>query len=65
MAKSRQRIQGRISIDNLYLAQREKDQATDQYVRELRGFWQAYFTLRRLTLYDFERSAPLFNFDAR
>ena len=44
---------GRIAIDNLYLAQNEKDQALTQAVQSLRGYWQAYFRLRRLTLFDF------------
>jgi tetratricopeptide (TPR) repeat protein len=33
----------RISIDNLYIAQQEKDQARTQYVRALRGYWEAYY----------------------
>jgi outer membrane protein TolC len=45
---------GRISIDNLFIAQREKDQARQQYVRALRGYWEAYYQLRQVTLYDFE-----------
>ena len=45
---------GRITIDNLYLAQSEKDQALTQYVQALRGHWAAHYRLRRLTLYDFE-----------
>ena len=44
---------GRIPIDNLYVAQNEKDQALTQFVQALRGYWQAYYRLRRLTLYDF------------
>lgn len=44
---------GRIAIDNLYLAQTEKDQALAQYIQALRGYWQAYYTLRQITLYDF------------
>jgi outer membrane protein TolC len=44
---------GRIPIDNLYLAQNEKDQALNQFVQALRGYWQAYYRLRRLTLFDF------------
>ena len=44
---------GRITIDNLYLAQNEKDQALNQFVQALRGYWQAYYRLRRLTLFDF------------
>ncbi len=44
---------GRISIDNLYIAQSEKDAALSQFVQSLRGYWQAYYRLRRLTLFDF------------
>ncbi|HSD33457.1 MAG TPA: TolC family protein [Gemmatimonadales bacterium] len=45
---------GRIAIDNLYIAQTEKDQAITAFVQALRGYWVAYYRLRRLTLYDFE-----------
>ncbi len=44
---------GKITIDNLYIAQNDKDQALLQYVQALRGYWTAYYQLRRLTLYDF------------
>lgn len=43
---------GRIDIDNLYVAQSEKDQALVSYVQALRGYWQAYYRLRRITLVD-------------
>lgn len=52
VAKNRYVI-GRIQIDNLYIAQSEKDQAVQQYLQSLRGYWQAYYRLRRATLYDF------------
>ncbi|HEV8356251.1 MAG TPA: TolC family protein [Gemmatimonadales bacterium] len=45
---------GRIAIDNLFVAQAEKDAARVQFVQALRGYWQAYYRLRRLTLFDFE-----------
>jgi outer membrane protein TolC len=45
---------GRIAIDNLYVAQTEKDQALTQFVQALRGYWLAYYRLRLATLYDFE-----------
>lgn len=45
----------RITIDNLYIAQNEKDQALGAYVQALRAYWLAYFQLRKTTLYDFER----------
>jgi len=50
---------GRISIDNLYIAQNEKDQALSQFVQALRGYWQAYYRLRRVTLFDFERGEAI------
>ena len=51
---------GRIAIDNLYVAQAEKDGALAQFVQSLRGYWQAYYRLRRLTLFDFATGQPLF-----
>lgn len=53
VARNRYSI-GRIDISNLFIAQTEKDQALEAYVRALRGFWDAYYRVRRLTLYDFE-----------
>jgi Outer membrane efflux protein len=45
---------GRITIDNLYIAQSEKDQALTAYVQALRGYWVSHYALRRATLFDFE-----------
>ena len=50
---------GRIDISNLFIAQNEKDQALEAYVAALRGYWEAYYRLRRLTLYDFVNGRPL------
>jgi len=50
---------GRIGIDNLYIAQNEKDQAVNQYLQALRGYWAAYYRLRQATLYDFEARARI------
>ena len=50
---------GRIGIDNLYIAQNEKDQAVNQYLQALRSYWTAYYRLRQVTLFDFERGATL------
>ena len=52
VAKNRYVI-GKISISDLYIAQNEKDQAVLSYVQALRGYWTAYYHLRRVTLYDF------------
>jgi outer membrane protein TolC len=50
---------GRITIDNLYIAQNEKDQALNQFVQALRAYWRAYYELRRATLYDFQAGRPI------
>ena len=52
VAKNRY-IVGKIGIDNLYLAQNERDGALRGYIDALRGYWASYYRLRRLTLYDF------------
>lgn len=40
-------------IQDLNIAQTQKDQSKREYLNSLRQFWDAYFQLRRLTLYDF------------
>ena len=50
---------GRIGIDVLIIAQADKDQALNAYTQALRGYWLAYFRLRRLTLYDFAAHQPI------
>ena len=50
---------GRITIDNLYIGQSEKDQAVLEYVRALRGYWTALYRLRRATLFDFAAGRPI------
>ncbi len=44
---------GAISVTELTLAQREKDQAQRAYTNALRDYWNSYFQLRSLTLWDF------------
>ncbi len=46
-------ILGKITITDLNLAQQEKDRSVVQYLNSLEKFWVDYYTLRRLTLYDF------------
>ncbi len=58
VARNRYSI-GRIDFGNLAIAQTEKDQALQDYLRSLRGYWDAYYRLRRLTLWDFVRDEPL------
>jgi len=51
---------GKISITDLSLALTEKDNAKRTYINSLRNFWDAYYNLRRLTLYDFENNQRLY-----
>tara|TARA_R110002050_G_scaffold59259_1_gene132548 strand:+ start:12826 stop:14286 length:1461 start_codon:yes stop_codon:yes gene_type:complete len=44
---------GKITITDLNIAQEEKDKAVVGYLNSLEKFWVDYYTLRRLTLYDF------------
>ena len=50
---------GRITIDNLYIAQNEKDAALTQSAEGLRRYWLAHYRLRRATLYDFEQGRAI------
>ena len=50
---------GKIGIDNLYIAQSEKDAARQSLVQAMRAYWLGYYRLRRLTLYDFAANKPL------
>ncbi|MBG8555425.1 TolC family protein [Hymenobacter guriensis] len=50
---------GRISLTDLNIAQSEKDRAKRAYIAALRACWVAYYQLRTLTLFDFERQQPL------
>jgi outer membrane protein TolC len=58
VAKNRY-IVSRITIDILYQAQTEKDAALLAYVQALRGYWTAYYQLRKVTLFDFEAGQPI------
>ncbi|MEL6865304.1 MAG: TolC family protein [Bacteroidota bacterium] len=44
---------GDLSITDLTLALREKDQARKDYIRSLWSYWKSYYSIRELTLYDF------------
>ncbi len=51
---------GKLSVIELNLAQLEKDNARRTYINALRAYWNAYYLLRRLTMYDFENNKSLF-----
>ena len=59
IAKNRYLI-GKISITDLNLALRDKDDAKRAYIESLRSFWVAYYNLRYLTLYDYEQNVSLY-----
>ena len=52
-------VVGRISITDLNIALAEKDQARRAYITSLSQFWTAHYSLRQLTLYDFEKQQPI------
>ncbi|WP_196890424.1 TolC family protein [Aureivirga marina] len=52
-------ILGKITITDLNIAQQEQDRAVVSYLNTLENYWNDYYTLRRLTLFDFEKNEPL------
>ncbi len=58
VAKNRYLI-GKIDITNLLIAQQEKDSERRNYIQTLKQYWQGYYNLRRITLYDFETNQSL------
>lgn len=65
IAKNRFMI-GKIDMNALFIAQREKDGAFISYIQTLRSFWAAYYNIRKLTLFDFVNNKEIiypYNFD--
>ncbi len=52
-------IIGKADINSLTLSTNRRQQAQRNYISALRNYWQSYFKLRRLTLYDFEKNRPI------
>ncbi|WPR74219.1 TolC family protein [Algoriphagus sp. NG3] len=52
---------GNVNITNLNIAQNEKDANKRAFYTSLRDFWIAYYELRSLTLYDFEKEELLYS----
>ena len=44
---------GKVSVLELNDASRQQDEAKRNYIQSLRNFWQDYYEIRRMTLYDF------------
>ena len=52
---------GKLSITDLNIALSEKDNASNDYLQILKKFWSAYYLLRKLTLFDFEKKKAMVN----
>jgi outer membrane protein TolC len=64
MASKNRYLIGKISVTDLNIAQAEKDKATIAYIKALQTFWRNYYSLRKMTLFDFNTQKPLeVNFD--
>jgi outer membrane protein TolC len=50
---------GRGNITDLNIADTDKDQAKREYMSALQSYWRYYFTIRRLTLFDFLNGKPI------
>lgn len=51
---------GKINLNDLYIAQNEKNRAVENYIRTISQYWQAYYNLRFLTHWDFETNKEIF-----
>lgn len=52
-------IIGKADINSLTLSTNRRQEAQRNYISALRNYWQSYFKLRRLTLFDFEKNKPI------
>ena len=52
-------IIGKADINSLTLSTNRRQEAQRNYISALRNYWQSYFKLRKLTLYDFEKNRPI------
>ncbi|NOX46885.1 MAG: TolC family protein [Chlorobi bacterium] len=50
---------GKISVTDLNIAQTETDNSKSAYINALRTYWNFYYQIRKLTLFDFEHNRPI------
>ncbi len=50
---------GEISITDLNISLAEREEAKRDYIKSLETYWLAYYRLRELTLYDFEKGQKI------
>lgn len=54
-------MEGTTDMNTMTLASNRKDAATKNYIISLQSYWQSYYKIRRLTLYDFVKGISLSN----
>jgi outer membrane protein TolC len=52
-------IIGKLNVVELNIAQNNRDQSELAYIGALQQYWVSYFTLRKMTLYDFDNNMPI------
>lgn len=50
---------GKVTYTDLFIAQQQKDKAKTDLIQNQQNYWNAYYTLRKSTLYDFENGRSL------
>jgi len=51
---------GEISITDLNISLQEREAAKRDYIRSIENYWESYFLLREVTLYDFEFNKKIY-----
>ena len=52
-------IIGKADISSLTLSTNRRQEAQRNYISALKNYWQSYFKIRKLTLYNFELRKPI------
>jgi outer membrane protein TolC len=52
-------IIGKADINSLTLSTNRRQEAQRNYILALKNYWQSYFKIRKLTLYNFEKRTPI------
>lgn len=50
---------GQVDVNDLIVQLNRKDSALRNYISALQDYWQNYYAVRRITLYDFNQDKPL------
>lgn len=50
---------GKVTITDLNVAQREYQQTDNEYLTTLKDIWITYYNIRKLTMYDFQKSEKI------